>query len=357
MIRIEGQVADQEQLAKQVLAWITCAKRPLTTAELQHALGVEDGEPEFDNENLPQIGHIISSCVGLVTIDEESDIIRLVHYTMQEYFERTQNRWFPDAETKITETCVTYLSFDTFGSGYCQTDSDFEERLRLNPLYEYAAKNWGRHAQIASTTCTGVEEFLQKRAQVRASTQALLAYEIWSGRNVYSQEFPKDFTRLHLAAYFGLYDIVKLLLDSDICDLIDSYGRTPLSWAAVFGREAVVKLLIESGAEIETKDKDWGRTPLSWAARQDREAVVKLLLDKGAEIEKKDNQGQTPLSWAARQGREAVVKLLLDKGAEIEKKDNWGQTPLFLAIRFNQEAIVKLLLDKGAKIEAKDNHS
>jgi hypothetical protein len=34
MKRIEGQVADQEELAKQVLSWITCAKRPLTTSEL-----------------------------------------------------------------------------------------------------------------------------------------------------------------------------------------------------------------------------------------------------------------------------------------------------------------------------------
>jgi len=353
MIRIEGQVADHKQLAKQALAWITCARRPITTDELQHALGVEDGEPELDNENLPQIDDIISTCVGLVTIDEESDIIRLVHYTMQEYFERTQNRWFPDAETKITETCVTYLSFDTFGSDYCQTDSDFEERLRLNPLYGYAAKNWGYHSQIASTTCTGVEEFLQKRAQVGASIQALLAYKSWPGHEKYSQHFPKDFTRLHLAAYFGLYDIVKLLLDSDIWDLIDSHGRTPLSWAAQCDQEAVVKLLLDKGAEIETKDK-WGKTPLSWAAEHGRKVVVKLLLDKDAEIEIKNKLDQTPLSLAAEHGREAVVKLLLDKGTEIETKDKWGKTPLSWTARHGQEAVVRLLLDKGAEIEAKD---
>jgi hypothetical protein len=141
MDRIERQLADQEQLAKQALSWITCAKRPLTTTELQHALGVEESEPNLDEENLPQIDDIVSVCAGLVTIDEESNIIRLVHYTTQEYFERTQKQWFPDAEIKITETCVTYLSFDVFNSGYCQTDSEFEERLRLNQLYDYAAKH------------------------------------------------------------------------------------------------------------------------------------------------------------------------------------------------------------------------
>jgi len=38
MERIDSQIKDQEELAKQVLSWITCAKRPLTTSELQHAL-------------------------------------------------------------------------------------------------------------------------------------------------------------------------------------------------------------------------------------------------------------------------------------------------------------------------------
>ena len=49
---------------------------------------------------------------------------------------------------------------------------------------------------------------------------------------------------------------------------------------------------------------------------------MKLLLEKGAELESKDTYyGQTPLSWAAEKGHEAVVKLLLEKGAELESKD------------------------------------
>jgi len=43
-----------------------------------------------------------------------------------------------------------------------------------------------------------------------------------------------------------------------------------------------VKLLLEKGAELETKDEYYGRTPLSWAAENGHEAVVKLLLEKGA---------------------------------------------------------------------------
>jgi hypothetical protein len=91
MERIEGQSAGLEELAKQVLSWITCAKRHLTALELQHALAVEVGNSELDEENLPEIEDMISVCAGLVTIDNESNVIRLIHYTAQEYFERTQD--------------------------------------------------------------------------------------------------------------------------------------------------------------------------------------------------------------------------------------------------------------------------
>jgi hypothetical protein len=66
---INDQIKDQEELAKQVLSWITCAKRPLTTTELQHALGVEVGESKLDEENLPHVEDMVSICAGLVTTD------------------------------------------------------------------------------------------------------------------------------------------------------------------------------------------------------------------------------------------------------------------------------------------------
>jgi ankyrin repeat protein len=46
---------------------------------------------------------------------------------------------------------------------------------------------------------------------------------------------------------------------------------------------------------------------------QGHEAIVKLLLDKNADVESKDIKDRTPLSWAVECGHEAVVKLLLDR--------------------------------------------
>jgi hypothetical protein len=91
MLRIESQIEDRVELAKRVLAWITCAMRPLSTLELQHDLAVEESEHHLDEGNLSEIQDMVSACGGLPTVDEENAVIRLVHYTAQDYFRRTQN--------------------------------------------------------------------------------------------------------------------------------------------------------------------------------------------------------------------------------------------------------------------------
>ncbi|KAF1362415.1 hypothetical protein EJ07DRAFT_106802, partial [Lizonia empirigonia] len=93
IIRIDGQFQNDRTLAKNVLSWISYAQRPLTTRELCHALAVEEGDEELDLDNIPDVEDILSVCAGLVTVDEESQIVRLVHYTTQDYLEGIREEW------------------------------------------------------------------------------------------------------------------------------------------------------------------------------------------------------------------------------------------------------------------------
>lgn len=147
MQRIEEQSADQSELAKNVLAWITCAQRPITAAELQEALGVREGELIHDVDNRPDIYDMVSTCAGLVTVDEGSDIIRLVHYTTQDYLERTQQHWFPDAEAMITAICITYLSSPEFVTGPIPAQDSFAKTF-----FGHAALEWG-HTHVVLHQC------------------------------------------------------------------------------------------------------------------------------------------------------------------------------------------------------------
>ncbi|OCK75533.1 ankyrin, partial [Lepidopterella palustris CBS 459.81] len=332
--------------------------------ELSHALAVEVGERELDEDNVPDIEDMVSVCAGLVTVDKESNIIRLVHLTTQEYFERIREDWNPTAQEEIASTCLTYLSFQTFDTGWCTSDEDLEHRINQNPFLDYAARYWGIHALTVQKTIKKLAlPFLRNMNQVSCSIQIMYVPQ-YKFRG-YSQHFPMHVTGMHLAATFGIVCLIQELMLGDgdkhrmQADAPDSHGRTPLSWAAGGGHEAVVKLLLETGeVDVDSKD-EYGRTPLLLAAEGGHEAVVKLLLETGeVDVDSKDNGGRTPLSWTAFRGHEAVVKLLLETGkVDVDSKEMDGETPLSLAAEGGHEAVVKLLLETGeVDVDSKDEY-
>ncbi|RHZ48634.1 ankyrin repeat domain-containing protein [Aspergillus thermomutatus] len=84
-----------------------------------------------------------------------------------------------------------------------------------------------------------------------------------------------------------------------------------LAWAAANGHAGVVRLLLEKGANVDSKH-DGERTPLSWAAAYRHETVASLLIDTGrVDPDSRSHYGRTPLSWAAANGHEGVAESLL----------------------------------------------
>ncbi|KAM0078874.1 hypothetical protein ACKRZS_008740 [Fusarium odoratissimum] len=394
MERISRQKLGLRELAIQVLSWITCAKRQLTITELQHALATKQGNRTLDARDIVPIEDIVSVCAGLITVDLKRDSIRLNHYTAQQYLFDKRNELLPNAEFNIMTTCLTYLSFYAFESGFCRTDEEFEERMRLNPFYHYSACYWGSHAYDIKTLSPAAIDFLESTARVEASVQALmkssLPWTLW--RSGYSQKFPRQLSGLHLTAFFGLEDgvqvfgsscytfnmrdsdgrtalsyaaekghdtVVKLCLDKVDLDIdsSDKYDRTPLWWAATRGHEAIVKLLINTGkVDVDAQDRE-GRSPLRCAVEHGYEAIIKLLHNEGkCDLNIQDEFGQTALSWAAKRGQEARVKLLLNSsGVDVDSEDEFGRTPLCLAVKKGHNAIVRMLLDTGnVDVNARD---
>jgi ankyrin repeat protein len=174
---------------------------------------------------------------------------------------------------------------------------------------------------------------------------------------IWGQNRTQGFTGFHFAAGAGMPFLkVYLEFESEVVDVLDGDGRSPLSFAAINGKESVAQLLIEKGANFELRDK-CGMAPLSCAAYRGREDVVKVLLRSGAQIDAESGSttGMTALAYAAYSGREKVVKLPLEKGAKLDQEDKWGRTPLYLAAENLYAPTLQLLLEKGANTEPRDD--
>ncbi len=181
-------------------------------------------------------------------------------------------------------------------------------------------------------------------------------------------------TPLHCAAAPGHRDAVELLLAGRAeVNARDNAGRTPLHLAAdASGREPleanpyltgpllekaraeyqrqveVVRLLLARQADASPRD-DAGATPLLWAAMRGNRAIVELLLDHGAAIDSRDDaHGATPLHMGVRGGHRAVTELLLTRGADVKIRDKEGKTPLGWAVAENRRELAGLLRQHGA---------
>ncbi|KAK3307756.1 uncharacterized protein B0T15DRAFT_409748, partial [Chaetomium strumarium] len=144
--KIDGQLDGLRKLAMAVMAWVTCARRPLTLPELRRAVSMKLGQKKLDTAGLPDAVDVLSVCGGLLTVVEDSEVVRFVHPTAKEYFKRNIADKFPEPEKSIAGICITCLSFDEF-TGFCSSREEFDARAKHNPFYDYAAKCWGHHAR------------------------------------------------------------------------------------------------------------------------------------------------------------------------------------------------------------------
>ena len=136
------------------------------------------------------------------------------------------------------------------------------------------------------------------------------------------------------------------------------YNPTVLMVAASCDSVDVAKFLIAAGADVNAWDNKVGNTALICAAKKtyvlkaDKErnksknmAMVKLLIEAGANVNAKDGYGRTALIYAVRKNSVDMAKLLIEAGADVNVKDGYGNTALYYATGDVRE----LLLAAGAR--------
>ncbi|MBL4802743.1 MAG: ankyrin repeat domain-containing protein [Emcibacter sp.] len=115
-----------------------------------------------------------------------------------------------------------------------------------------------------------------------------------------------------------------------------------------------IKIAIEKGVNVNTRDYDDKTTPLIMATRMKEASLVKYLLANGAKPNLYGKDGKTALVIAAGIGDRAMVGLLISAGADMDLGDKNGTTPLISAVLARKDPIVKLLLEAGADYTIED---
>ena len=162
-------------------------------------------------------------------------------------------------------------------------------------------------------------------------------------------------------------------------DFDDKNGMKNLTNEGMNGVLRSIARVLDEGADIEEKNQG-GHTPLTRSISYRNQALIKLLLDRGADINEPQGNGTardpfggdpilsngdnvTPLYLAVSLINEddddefGIIRLLLDRGADMEiKETNFGTTPLFTSIDIRRKRIINLLLDRGADLETKNTN-
>jgi len=363
--RIKTQNGDRARLGMEALMWISHSERLLSVDEICHALAVEIGAADINTNNIPSIRTVLGCCLGLATVDRGSSTIRLVHFTLKEYLSRRTNL-FDTPHSGIAEICLTYLNFQAIKELPSRPSDDFKGL----PLLKYASLYWGTHMRMElSDRSRSLALNLLDQYASHISTKLL-----WRSTGKWHFYSGKPFSALHCISYLGIAEVAIDLLKTKRWDANekDSDGLTPLIWAAKYGHEEVVRLLLEQErTQPDIPGGIHGRTALSWAAGSGHDGVVRMLLSRSfvnlggigrmwektpqvmsvllgrkyVHPDRPENHGRTPLSRAAGNGCEGVVKLLLErKDVNPDRPDNNGQTPLWWAAENGFEGVVKLLL-------------
>jgi hypothetical protein len=379
--RILAAIPGEESVyAIRALTWLAFSEWPLSLDEVAEAIAIDiRRNPAFDrDEVLEDPLDILNICSSLITIkrmrfddwwwraDEDPgtyeehelhdglglyiDTVVLAHYSVKEYLlsdriQRGQAAQYgmqdSACHSAIAQACLGYL--DRFQELWPENLNMAQE----HSLALYARGYWTNHVRESGNYMNEVSQ-----AALRFITAKLEGKrnEILNISDL--PELPKSFwSPLYFAAFYGLEEVVKLLIEANFDVNEQSYtgDSNALQAASEKGHERIARILLEAGANVNARSRRRHKSALFIASLRGHERVVKLLLESGADVNAESGTFYcNALQAASAQGSVQVVRLLVNAGADVNKESGSGGNALQVASVHGNEQVVMALLEAGA---------
>jgi ankyrin repeat protein len=157
-------------------------------------------------------------------------------------------------------------------------------------------------------------------------------HALYRGETEEAESLLPDEPNVFEAAAFGRDERLAELLESEpgLARAVSGDGFTALHLAAFFGHPEAVRLLLERGADpnaVATSEQIGPVQPLHSAAAAGGLDSVRLLLEHGADVSARQREGFTALHAAAANGDAELARLLLARGADASAKTDDGHEP------------------------------
>jgi ankyrin repeat protein len=345
---------------KTLLRCLVVASPILTAANLAEVLALQPGQRTLDFDNVAtdpyDVLDIIAPFVILHNDKNTYGVVKLSHYSLDEYLrsDRLLHSRFgafhinpENGHAWMAEICLQYITLDIFTRSKYETARSEPTQLEQYSFRQYAALNWFRHYNLARNIPNLQDRCSTYLKRLFLDTEGSPCYRRW--QEVLQQKYPYDelhrYSPICFAISQGLDEVVdKLLFQLGDINVPLNDGHTCLTVAAKWNQPAIIRKLLDLGADIERPGIK-KCTPLHLAAEFASRDAFDLLLDAGANPHARSSTESTPFYRACRGGDEHIVKRLKECGCDINARTNDSWTPLMEAVENAHEEVLDLLLE------------